>query len=465
MLTDKVHEANRIGRRILSALDRLGFEHENQDGITRGVCFRRVRLDKSGAYLLMEVDTARLPRKVNVAKLTHDNTLHHLSAVAQKPVKLLNSTGVTYVAVLDPPKPRRLPTRVDLDLGDRPGLSACEPAQAGGEYVVGIGLSRDGEVWRPIESLGHLLVAGSTGSGKSAFLRLLLYQALRQPLPIELYLADLEGLTFAVFEGVPALQLPVAGTVEEAEAITARLTAEMQRRSRLYAATGRFPESLGEYHAVSDERLPWVLAVFDEFSAFVDAAGRRSQFYEDVGQLAMRSRKYGMTLVFAGQDFKADLLNTRITNQILCRVQFQCATDTQSRVTLGEAGAERLQHPGRALVSLAGSISEVQTFWIDKAKIIEQMGVTAPEPSDVLTDAERWIYNIARYDLEGSFAIDDIYQRTGPASEGGVSRRWLVDLAKRWERAGWLERNEGDPTAPRRVTEALVELVARSDAR
>lgn len=455
MLTDKVREANRVGQRILAALDRLGFEYENRDGITRGVCFKSARLDKSGVYLLMEVDTERIPRKVNVVRLTHGDTLHHLSAVAQKPVRLLNSTGVTYVVVMEPPRRNRLPRCVNLDLSNRPA----------GEYVIGIGESRNGEIWRPIDALGHLLVAGSTGSGKSAFLRLLLYQMLRQSLPVELYLADLEGLTFAIFEGVPALRLPVAGSVEDAEIITARLMTEMQHRSRLYAATGRFPETLAEYHAVGGDRLPWVMAVFDEFTAFVDAAGQRSQFYEDIGQLAMRSRKYGITLVFAGQDFKADLLNTRITNQVLCRIQFRCATDTQSRVTLGTAGAEHITQPGRALVSLAGSIPEVQTFWINKAEIIDQLNIMAPEPADVLAERERWIYNIARYDLGGSFAIDDIYSRTGSASEGGVSRRWLVDLAKRWERAGWLERDESDPTAPRRLAAELAELVERSDGR
>lgn len=449
---------------IQHRLTALGHCYDNKtDGRRWKVTFELDALtcveDERGRTLCFDipVDVHRLPERVTTEKLASEGVAHELATYLRRPVEAQNSSGLAYrVWLVDPASETvDLPRRVDLDLDEQPR----------GEYVVGIGVSRDGAIWRPIEGLGHLLVAGSTGSGKSAFLRLLLYQVLRQPLPVELYLADLEDLTFRIFESVPALQVPVAGNVEEAEAITAKLVAEMQRRSRLYAATGRFPESPSEYHAVSDERLPRVVAVFDEFSAFVEAAGKRSQFYEDVAQLAMRSRKYGMTLVFAGQDFKADLLNTRITNQLLCRVQFQCANDTQSRVVLGVDGAEKLKHPGRALVSLSGQISEVQAFWIDKAEIIEQLGVTAPEPADLLTDQERRIANIAKFDLDGSFGIDDIYSRTGPASEGGVSRRWLVETAKTWERKGWLKRDPGNPTAPRRITEDLSELVARSDGR
>ena len=110
------------------------------------------------------------------------------------------------------------------------------------------------------------------------------------------------------------------------------LSQEMERRAALYQATGRFPEKLSEYNSqVSSlqspvSSLPWIVAVFDEFTALMDEAGKSSDLYRLIGQLAMRGRKYGITLVLAGQDFKADLLNTRITNQLRTRVQFACAT-------------------------------------------------------------------------------------------------------------------------------------------
>ncbi|NIN68597.1 MAG: hypothetical protein GTO63_28605, partial [Anaerolineae bacterium] len=201
--------------------------------------------------------------------------------------------------------------------------------------------------------------AGSTDSGKSAFLRSLLYQLLKQPfdpstspfdsaqdklragfaqdrpLPVELYLTDMDGLTFAAFKGMPQLAHPIAESVEDATKIAFRLVQEMERRAALYQATGRFPEKLSEYNSQISilhspfSILPWIVVVFDEFTALIDEAGKHSDLYRLIGQLAMRGRKYGITLVFAGQDFKADLLNTRITNQLRTRVQFACATAYQ----------------------------------------------------------------------------------------------------------------------------------------
>jgi S-DNA-T family DNA segregation ATPase FtsK/SpoIIIE len=279
-------------------------------------------------------------------------------------------------------------------------------------------------------------VAGSTDSGKSAFLRSLLYQLLRQSLPLELYLTDMEGLTFAAFEGVPQLATPIAERVKEATEITFRLVQEMERRAALYQATGRFPEKLSEYHqAISHQpsaisQLPWIVAIFDEFTALMDEAGKHSDLYRLIGQLAMRGRKYGITLVFAGQDFKADLLNTRITNQLRTRVQFGCATAYQSQVVLGQAGAEKITTPGRALVSFWGKMTEVQTFWVDKERVLDlRQGPVSPLASD-----ERELVRYALEHLGGKFNIHDL----ATAFKGHISQRKIEQLSRAWEARGWL---------------------------
>jgi DNA segregation ATPase FtsK/SpoIIIE-like protein len=380
-----------------------------------------------------------------------------------KPVKRLNTTGLTYCVALKPQRKQRLPKRVDLDLAHRPA----------GDYVVGFGLSREGEVWKPLEKLRHIVVAGSTDSGKSAFLRSLLYQLLRQPFdgalrpcsgrsqgrpsPVELYLTDMEGLTFAIFEAVPQLAMPIAESVKEATEIAFRLVQEMERRAALYQATGRFPEKLSEYHQATlhpassnlQSRLPWIVAVFDEFTALIDEAGKRSDLYRLIGQLAMRGRKYGITLVFAGQDFKADLLNTRITNQLRTRVQFACATAYQSQVVLGRSGAEKITTPGRALISFGGKITEVQTFWVDKERVLS----LRPEPVSPLNGDEQELVCYALEHLGGKFNIRDLAK----AFRGRVSQRRIEQLSRAWEVRGWLV---AGPTRAdgKRVTDKLEEL-------
>jgi len=447
--------AREAARLIRQGLTQLGCCYQTKDGGLVEVSFASVQFVED-AYALVEVDTRRLPPRVTIPKLAQPDTLHHLTAVVGKPVKRLNTTGLTYCVAMKLPKKQRLPKMIELDLTHRPA----------GEYVIGFGLSREGEVWKPMEKLRHILVAGSTDSGKSAFLRSLLYQLLKQPfdgaqdrpVPVELYLTDMEGLTFAAFEGVPQLTMPIAERVEDATQIVFRLTQEMERRAALYQATGRFPEKLSEYHqAVSYQpsgirQLPRIVAVFDEFTALIDEAGKGSDLYRLIGQLATRSRKYGITLVFAGQDFKADLLNTRITNQLRTRVQFACATAYQSQVVLTRAGAERITTPGRALVSFGGKIVEVQTFWVDKEEVL---GLRR-RPVSPLAGDERELVCYALDHLGGKFNIRDL----ATAFRGRVSQRQIERLSRQWEMRGWLSagptRAEG-----KRITDELANLAGR----
>jgi hypothetical protein len=429
-------QAKEAARLIRQGLTRLGHCYQTRNGGLVEVSFASVQFVED-AYALVEVDTRRLPPRVSIPKLVHPDTLHHLTAVVGKPVRRLNTTGLTYCVALKPQRKQRLPRMVELDLTHRPA----------GDYMIGFGLSREGlvggvsdaegEVWKPLEKLRHIVVAGSTDSGKSAFLRSLLYQLLKQPLPVELYLTDMEGLTFAAFEGVPQLAMPIAESVEEATRIAFQLTQEMERRAALYQATGRFPEKLSEYHAACNpqlatrnSQLPWLVAVFDEFTALIDEAGKHSDLYRHLGQLAMRGRKYGLTLVFAGQDFKADLLNTRITNQLRTRVQFACATAYQSQVVLGRAGAEKITTPGRALVSFGGKIIEVQTFWVDKEMVLD----LRQEPVSPLAGDEQALVRYALEHLDSKFNIRDL----ATAFKGRISQRKIEHLSRAWETRGWL---------------------------
>jgi len=442
-------------RLIRQGLTQLGHCYQTKDGGLVEVSFASVQFVED-AYALAEVDTRRLPPRVTISKLVHPETLHHLTAVVGKPVKRLNTTGLTYCVVLKPQRKKRLPRTVELDLSHRPT----------GDYMIGFGLSREGEIWKPLEKLRHIVVAGSTDSGKSAFLRSLLYQLCKSSGPVELYLTDMEGLTFAAFEGVPQLAHPIAESVEEATKIAFRLVQEMERRTALYQATGRFPEKLSEYHAAIANNpptsnlqspisnLPWIVAIFDEFTALMDEAGKRSDLYRLMGQLAMRGRKYGITLVFAGQDFKADLLGTRITNQLRTRVQFACATAYQSQVVLGKSGAEKITTPGRALVSFGGRITEVQTFWVDKERVL---GLRR-EPVSPLAGDERELVRYALEHLGGKFNIHDLAE----AFKGQVSQRRIERLSRQWEARDWLA---AGPTRAdgKRITAELANLAEREN--
>jgi len=424
-MDDPRTQTREAARLIRQGLTQLGHCYQTKDGGLVEVSFASVQF-VGDAYALVEVDTRRLPPRVTIPKLVHSDTLHHLTAVVGKPVRRLNTTGLTYCVALKPQRKQRLPKVVELDLSHRPA----------GEYMIGFGLSREGEVWEGVEKLRHIVVAGSTDSGKSAFLRSLLYQLCKGTELVELYLTDMEGLTFAAFEGIPQLAHLIAESVEGATEIAFQLAQEMERRAALYQATGRFPEKLSEYNSQTSNLqspisiLPWIVAVFDEFTALIDEAGKNSDLYRLIGQLAMRGRKYGITLVLAGQDFKADLLSTRITNQLRTRVQFACATAYQSQAVLGKSGAEKITMPGRALVSFGGKINEVQTFWVDKERVLG----LGRGPASPLSGDERELARYALEHLAGKFNIRDLAE----VFSGRISQRRIEGLSRAWETRGWL---------------------------
>jgi S-DNA-T family DNA segregation ATPase FtsK/SpoIIIE len=203
--------------------------------------------------------------------------------------------------------PRPLPEMAEFDLSLRP-----RPA-----YSVGFGVGRQGPIWAPLTGLGHVMVSGSTGSGKSYFLRSLAYQLINLPptgsgrqRQVELHLADPKGNVFTPLKAykVPQLAAPVAKTEAEVVELLEKAVAEMGRRERLFDAQVRhFPDKLEEYNRVEGvEPLPRVVVIVDEVTVLVGKSGQRGLVHRALLELAAQGRKYGFTLIVAGQDFKAN---------------------------------------------------------------------------------------------------------------------------------------------------------------
>ncbi|MDW8069398.1 MAG: hypothetical protein RML46_10845, partial [Anaerolineae bacterium] len=358
--------------------------------------------DEGMVWLLGVLDPARTPR----LEAYDDNVLHHLStALRGLPVFRLNSTGLMLATLLS--RPPSLPRLVEF-----PGL------QRG---IVRIGLSARGPVEVPWARLGHLLVAGMTGSGKSSFLRLLAYQALADG--ARLLAADPDGTTFPMLkDDRPGLMMPVARTVADMPELVYRALGEVEHRARLYARVPGYPENLDEYNGLAvragQEPLPRLLVILDEFNGAVMAlGGPRREFASSVARLGWQGRKFGIHLVFAAQDFSKEVIG-RVRDQVGTVVCFRVRSG-ETALRVGCAGAERLGVPGRGVTDRWGV---VQTYRLDKGLL--------DGPSPALSEREIHIVRWALEENGGYLGLADLQGRFG------LGHREARRLAEEWERRG-----------------------------
>ncbi|GAB4454790.1 MAG: hypothetical protein Kow00120_24550 [Anaerolineae bacterium] len=212
-------QAEAAARRMIAAMQARGLTPAFSDWLVT---------DDAGRVVLFGVlDVRRLDR---VERYTSGDVVHHLStALRGLPVGVSNSSGLRYAVLLS--KPPRLPRRVDF-----PGVDRGKALLGVDAYGRAVSAAWSG--------LGHLLVAGMTGSGKSNFLRLLIYQAVAEG--AKLLLASRKHTTFKRLEGHPALLhgTPVAHAPDEYADVLAVASAEIARRNALYAGLKETCESL-----------------------------------------------------------------------------------------------------------------------------------------------------------------------------------------------------------------------------
>ncbi|MBU0491315.1 MAG: hypothetical protein KKA73_03010 [Chloroflexi bacterium] len=448
---DPTGETERAARLVQQALTQLGHAYTTQDGRLVQICYKSLSV-AGDRYGLLEVDTQRLPPKVNVARLVHEDVLHHLTAVVGKPVHRLNTTGLTYCVALQPAQRVRLPRHVALpqDLAEQLGT---EP------YRIPIGVGHEGPVWRSLLQTGHILVGGETGGGKSTWLQGLLAALLtaHDPTQLQLYLVDPKIVELALWADIPHLGQPIATEVDEATAVIERLLAELDRRAALFQSV--LARNLAAYNARAAEPLPLVLLVIDEVTDLALQAGLKSPFYIGLTRLVSKARSFGIVLVVATQHPKAEVLNTLIRENFSTRLAFRVTTVDHSRVILGTGGAQEIPRTvrGRMLARVDNRLAPLQGYYVaDETLQAVAQQVRGQPVAPPLADIELALVRYATAHLDGAFHIDKLTETF--KGQPGASRRQLLKRARRWEARGWLT-----PALPgqqaRQITAELLALV------
>jgi hypothetical protein len=417
-------EAEAIARRIPRVMARRGLRPLFAEWL--------ITAYRGRIWLFGVLDLQRIER---LEVYTRPDLLHHLSAaIGGRPVVVSNTSGLRYAVLVS--RPPRLPRRVDF-----PGVRR-------GEVLLGISAAGN-VVSASWPRLGHLLVVGLTGSGKSSLLRLLAYQAIAEG--TALILGDLDGATFPMLEGHPSLLVPIATDPGGFREAVERALGECDHRARLYRQVAGFPESLEEYNALATregrEPLPRIVVILDEFNSAVLAdggAGAKGRLADVAARLAWRGRKFGVHLIFAAQDFTKEVVG-RVRDQVAAAICFRVRSPQTARA-VGCAGADRIPkgRPGRAVTDRWGLI---QAFYLDKDRL------AAAAPSAGLTDEERAIVRWALEENDGYLGLADLRRQFG------MGQRQARRLAEEWERRGWLKKDRRAGNR-RRVTDVLVRLLA-----
>ncbi|MBN1954377.1 MAG: DNA translocase FtsK [Anaerolineae bacterium] len=391
-------DLDRLTTLVVTTLAKCGQARECQDGHVQTVAIGRRGLTPSGMFLL-KVDTERLPRGVFVENLVSPRIVHQLAAVTHHPVDVLNTTGVTYVIHLGAP-------------GGRPALPRSArlqdvlPAHPGTPLAFPLGVGPDGPVWGDLA--GHYLVGGETGAGKTTFLlaTLLALTATTSPAELQLVVVDPKAVDFAALTGAPHLARPIATEVPAAAEAVAWLVERLEERRRLFLQA--LARDLDGYNRRAVEKLPYLLAVVDEVTDLALQAGVKSRFYRDLVRLSSIGRSFGLRLILATQNPKAEVLDTLIKGNLAARIAFRVTTPEHSRVILGQSGAEKLPRiPGRLLARLGdGRLQELQGYGVTEEELAT-LGRPA-EPLALLDAETRAMRQHALEQLSGRFPQDEL---------------------------------------------------------
>ena len=251
--------------------------------------------------------------------------------------------------------------------------------KAASPLTLGLGKDISGSpVLLDLERMPHLLVAGTTGSGKSVAVHSMLMSILfkASPRQVRLILIDPKMLELNTYDGIPHLLSPVITDMNRATAALAWVVNEMERRYRLMSSLAvrniggynrRFAQAEREGKPLTDpqrdeedtplEEMPYVVVVIDEFADMMMVAGKRVE--ELITRLAQKARAAGIHLLLATQRPSVDVITGLIKANIPARIAFQVSSKVDSRTILDQAGAEQLLGQGDMLcVSPGASTAE-----------------------------------------------------------------------------------------------------------
>lgn len=238
-------------------------------------------------------------------------------------------------------------------------IDSDEFRNASGKLCFPVGKDVEGKiVMGDISKMPHMLIAGTTGSGKSVFTNSIIMSVLYNASPdeVKLILVDPKKVEFPVYNGIPHLLIPVVTDVKKAAGALGWAVTEMLKRYKLFEDNA--VKDLNDYNNLAKDSeelkpLPKILIIVDELADLMMAAPKEVE--DSICRLAQLARAAGMHLVIATQSPRVDIVTGLIKANIPSRVALRVSNQIDSRVILDEGGAEKLLGNGDLLYKPVGA--------------------------------------------------------------------------------------------------------------
>ncbi|MDD3267748.1 MAG: DNA translocase FtsK 4TM domain-containing protein [Syntrophomonadaceae bacterium] len=261
-----------------------------------------------------------------------------------------------------------VPNHKVMSVGLRNLLSSAVFKQLNSPLAIALGEDISGNtVVAKLNEMPHLLIAGSTGSGKSVCINCIIMILLFNATPEELKLVfiDPKMVELAVYNGIPHLMTPVVTDPKKASVVLRWMVTEMEKRYRLFADQG--VRDMQRYNQTAKEKLPYIVIIIDELADLMMVAPLEVE--DSICRLAQMSRAAGMHLIVATQRPSVDVVTGIIKANIPSRIAFAVSSQVDSRTILDCAGAEKLLGKGDMLFLPVGA---AKPFRVQGAYVSDQ---------------------------------------------------------------------------------------------
>ena len=219
-----------------------------------------------------------------------------------------------------------------------------------------------------LTSMPHLLIAGTTGSGKSVCINTIILSLLYRHTPekCKFILIDPKMLELSTYEGIPHLLCPVITEAKKAASVLGWVVKEMESRYRLMTKEG--VRNIDTYNIKHKLPMPYIVVVVDEMSDLMLVAGKEIEHY--IQKLSQMARAAGIHIIMATQRPSVDVITGTIKANFPTRISFQVTSKIDSRTILGEQGAEQLLGKGDMLyMSSANRILRIHAPFVSDDEI------------------------------------------------------------------------------------------------